>query len=984
MLKNVKLSALIIFVLFAVCAQAKVLVDKNGSFTRYDFFVDGVQQKNIVVEGQNFIRTTLQGVEGYEAIHYKLGLPEIPVIRFYVSGDVKITVSEEKSLPETLPLRLIPNLESLEKIQGAERKLIMDKSFSQTKAYWPNRNFDVQDAGNGEKLITLYPFKYSSGTRNYKLTTHFTVEVKSSVQKTLDDGQLDGFAFVIGDKFKDSPSVAKYINFKKLMGFNVFKLVVNQQMDDPDAIRAKLKELYSNKNLKYAFLIGDVEHVPSKKAKYCSGVTDHYYRALDDYTNDINGPDIGVGRITIKNEQELANTINKLIKYQKGIYNNETWLNSVSFIATDDRWQVAEGTHNHAIDNYMTPQGYTGIFPDANQDGGDKLYAVTYKVRDEKVVSTMNLGRAIINYSGHGGTTTWAGPRVNQSNVRSLNHEDANPFVISNACITGNFTITESFGETWIKHPQGAIMFWGSMDSSYWDEDDYMEKDMYKGIYEKEYHNFNKITQHALKELWRIYGGENRSKYYWETYVTFGDPSVRLRTWNTQQAQIDGPDTLPLGVNSTTYIITDEDGNPLKNARVGMTLDGQVIDGGMTDIDGRITLNIPTDKVGVTYKINVYGNNTRLTEKDLLISASDKPYLIVNEFSSNGENVDRVTPFQEVRIGFKVKNISRMTTSGGEVKIEKIEGPATLVSNKPAILPELGENEIFNYAGDEIVFKLEDAMNNDTVIVHFKWTTSEGETGTAKTVYKAIRGISTVATVDFGTPGNPEVGGMIPDGEGEIFITIKNTGNAPMTNINLLPQASACIASIEGGLFVESLASGEEIRVTTPIKVKLNGQCQNRDYAAFTVSGTYGTDTKINIVGEGAFIIGRYGQSSLERSLNLPIPDRGKVQYPFEVEGVDIFKDISIHLKINHTYVGDVVLTLIHPNGTRLTLRRNEGAGADNIDEIYGFGGREIKDLNKIINKEAEGQWKLELEDNGIRDHGSLRYIKVVVKGLLD
>ncbi len=144
-------------------------------------------------------------------------------------------------------------------------------------------------------------------------------------------------------------------------------------------------------------------------------------------------------------------------------------------------------------------------------------------------MQSMRAGRVIINYSGHGSTDSWAGPNVSQSNVRSLNHDSALPFVISNACITGDFTVQESFAETWLRHPKGAIMFWGSMDSSYWDEDDILERRMFDGIFRDKIMKFGSITQFALTELWKHYGGSGKSKYYFETYITFGDPSIELR-----------------------------------------------------------------------------------------------------------------------------------------------------------------------------------------------------------------------------------------------------------------------------------------------------------------------------------------------------------------------------------------------------------------------------------------------------------------------
>jgi len=39
----------------------------------------------------------------------------------------------------------------------------------------------------------------------------------------------------------------------------------------------------------------------------------------------------------------------------------------------------------------------------------------------------------------------------------------------------------------------------------------------------------SELTTAGLEEVWRYFGGKNLSRYYWETYNTFGDPSTPMR-----------------------------------------------------------------------------------------------------------------------------------------------------------------------------------------------------------------------------------------------------------------------------------------------------------------------------------------------------------------------------------------------------------------------------------------------------------------------
>ena len=67
----------------------------------YDFSVDSlrISQKNI--DGLDYQTAKMVGVEGYEGIHYQIGAPELPVIRFEViansASDILITERNFKS-----------------------------------------------------------------------------------------------------------------------------------------------------------------------------------------------------------------------------------------------------------------------------------------------------------------------------------------------------------------------------------------------------------------------------------------------------------------------------------------------------------------------------------------------------------------------------------------------------------------------------------------------------------------------------------------------------------------------------------------------------------------------------------------------------------------------------------------------------------------------------------------------------------------------
>jgi hypothetical protein len=116
------------------------------------------------------------------------------------------------------------------------------------------------------------------------------------------------------------------------------------------------------------------------------------------------------------------------------------------------------------------------------------------------------------------------------------------PFVCSHACLTNQFTVGECFGETWLRAPnKGGLAFWGATTYSYWDEDDILEKSMFKAWWDDGIETIGGMTNMGLYYLYQHYSGGGMSKYYFEEYNVLGDSSVKI--WHdTPNSPPDIPD----------------------------------------------------------------------------------------------------------------------------------------------------------------------------------------------------------------------------------------------------------------------------------------------------------------------------------------------------------------------------------------------------------------------------------------------------------
>ena len=206
-----------------------------------------------------------------------------------------------------------------------------------------------------------------------------------------------------------------------------------------------------------------------------------------------------------------------------------------------------------------------------------------------------------------------------------------------------------------------------------------------------------------------------------------------------------------------------------------------------------------------------------------------------------------------------------------------------------------------------------------------------------------------------------------------------------MENINLYPEIDTCVESINGAVFIDKLAPGETYRATTPLSVTLNNTCQNNQIAKLKLVGSYGSCTQIDLTGQVAFEIGKYVLTWLEQNLSLDIPDQSSITHTFQInDDVSFIKDMGLHIKISHTYVGDITIELVHPDGTKIKLRDGEGSDSHNIDDIYGMGGIANSAFENFKNKPANGTWKLIVTDDANNDTGTLNYLNITIKGLME
>ncbi|HSJ55782.1 MAG TPA: C25 family cysteine peptidase [Anaerolineae bacterium] len=516
--------------------------------------------------------TRLYG-EGY-GFPAEFGLPELPVVRRDVEipfgARVRLEVVDadyaDHVLTELGLSPIYPMQPPLVKEPGAEeRPLAIDEVFYRAGALYPELPVRLGEEyvvrGHRVLPVEVWPVAYDPAAGTVRLYSRVSVRLVlegSDVARTealatryaspsfervlaarvlnYNQGRgavefapdtLTGYLIITADAYYDA--MQPFVTLKMQQAFDVTVTRLSQIPGGATntAIKAYIQNAYDTWTVppSHVLLVGDTDTMPGWSSVSAGEITDLYYATMDGA--DDWHPDMGRGRFPVRSAGQTTIMVDKYLEYG-ALTGNEEWIQWAAFLATCDQYLVAEGTHNYVINNHTLPGGYSGIFPNNPQPGGDKLYCITYGANATNIQASVNQGRWSVIYSGHGGHTGWE-MSYGSGNVQALTNAGMYPFVASHACITGDFSVAEVFGETWVlQEDAGALVFWGSSDSSYWGEDDVLERAMFDNFFDDTdgYPDVTEMTYWGLAATEASY--PSMARYYWETYNVLGDPGVKI------------------------------------------------------------------------------------------------------------------------------------------------------------------------------------------------------------------------------------------------------------------------------------------------------------------------------------------------------------------------------------------------------------------------------------------------------------------------
>jgi len=353
---------------------------------------------------------------------------------------------------------------------------------------------------------------------------------------------------------------------KESEGYVVEEVVLSGSGLTAAAVRRRLRNVYFGVGGDYAVILGDTAQIPTF---YSSAIcSDLPYSLLDagESFNDYLGRDLMLGRITLETSGAISNYVAKLAAFVANIAAKGnadlTWIAGGSTPSEND---IAEGTHNWCISNCVPAEYHNQLF---YRDNGSA----------SELTAHINGGTDGVIYSGHGSVTSWQRYGYNVGSLAGLINNLNTPIVLGHCCLTSTFDTDQCFGEAWMETTARGIVYIGGSESTYWDEDDLLEREEFAAMTATAGLSIGAALETGLREVYNHYPA--RAEYYFTIYQLFGDPTVSL--FGPPEFHITSPAALPNAYVNEPYLqtLTAAGGTPPYSWRItqgalpaGLTLD---------------------------------------------------------------------------------------------------------------------------------------------------------------------------------------------------------------------------------------------------------------------------------------------------------------------------------------------------------------------------------------------------------------------------
>ncbi|MCF7912883.1 MAG: T9SS type A sorting domain-containing protein [Candidatus Cloacimonetes bacterium] len=820
------------------------------------------------------------------------GTPRLPVKRELIAvplgAELSIEIADYQSIEYQLSdlgiyEQLIPVQPPTPKsIDPSELEFAYDQLAFEQDKWYGNEIFTSEEIGilRGQRIftVTYHPLAYNPVQQkiiiynNVNATVNFVGSDQAATQElrqktwspayekvyssslinytplqTRDDITRYPIKYVIISDEMFTAQLQPFINWKTQQGYNVIETYTSEIGGSTAAIANYVESLWEEATPEdpapsFILFVGDTAQIPAYNGATGSHVTDLNYVRLEgnDYL-----PEIYYGRFSARNTAELQPQIDKTLEYEMFTMPDPSYLEEVVMIAGVDAahsstW--ANGQINYGTSNYFNAAhgitSHTYLYPASGSSAA-------------QIVQNVSDGAGYVNYTAHGSSTSWADPSFTISNINSLQNEHEYPLVVGNCCLTNKFEVGECFGEAWLREENGgAIGYIGGTNSTYWDEDfwwgvgsgNITSNPTYNGTgpgaYDGMFHDHGETfpdwytAQAAVimaGNLAVVQGGGS-ANYYWEIYSLMGDPSLVPYFGVPQQNTVSHAAQIFIG--SSQFTVSAE-----PYSYVGLSIDGELLAGGLIEASGSITLGFQPLSSAGTLDLVVCRQNHEPYIADIAVVPNEGAFLTINDFSIYSDNGDEIIDFGEtIQLSIDLENIGTDEASA-VVATLSINDPYITITNNTVYQNAIAAGSIETLSG--FTFQVADNIPDQYAFqLDFSFSYDQGENDAQLDL---LAHAPVIALGNLYISGDDNNNGRLDPGEtADIDLEILNNGSSIMENVICMVSTNSEYITIYNtwSFIPQILPNGSGLY---PFMVEVAENCPEGEIIYFSAEVTAGT-----------------------------------------------------------------------------------------------------------------------------------------------
>ena len=855
------------------------------------------------------------------------GMPELPIQTTFFQMEAGISYSVEYTI---ISSHIEENVKVFpfqgEENEGESRPFINNIEFYQSNQVYPVQNITLSDPMVMRDievgLITFIPFKYYAETQSLEVFDQVEINIIETGERIVnenlpssrslmfepmyedmvinyeplsnrDEYQSAAILYICGGNAIDNPYIQSLFDWREKQGYTVFTVSTSETGTSTSNVKDYIRNAYLHWDNppEIVGLIGDTGgSYPIATFTIQGGAGDNEYAYLEG--NDFL-PEIFIGRISVSSSSDISNIITKTLVYEQATEQEDWWYERAALIGDPSSSGLSTITTMQYIENIMTNYGMNDIR--TNYGNGSYNNFADNQFTD---------GILYYNYRGYYGQSSIS--------VSGMNSGVYAPFAATVTCGTGDFNGTSS-SENFIRagsatNPKGAVACVGvSTTGTHTMYNNILHMGIFEGAFSRGMYHAGAALAQGKLALLKTYPTNPYScvtKFsQWANLM--GDPALHLWTDKPKDFIVDHVHELPSGINLLEATVTDENGDPVADARVTLRLDAYgIFTSSYTDQTGQVILSWYGDGVGEA-SFTVFKHNFRLYDGLVSMGQVSGPAIYLDYNRSTiiddqfGNNNGELNPGEIVDLQLTLINLGSESSQNVSVNANA-ENDKLIILINDFIIDEITSSG----NGDEIHLSLSldiSAIQDEELGLSLDLSDNENNNWNIN-VPLQVHG-SKLEIINYEVIGQELLESGI---DSEINLVLKNNGSTGIEDIDItLFSPSNNIAILSDAIHVNSMPAGSEVILSSFILQPNENIINGTDISLqvnFSSSSGYANE---------GFISVRVGERDVDDPMGPDshgyfIYDTGDTDYPLApvYDWYDIV-DNQVGTNLNFTDAGD-------------------------------------------------------------------------------